>query len=151
MALRDMLMGVSKEAIVAAENAAANVFLRAARAAAPVDSGQLRSSIKIIEGKDKSQLSVGVGEAGRRRLFVGPEKKKGYYGFFVEKGYKTAGPKRIKRTASGNTHSQSGVAARRQISAHSWFEPAMRSAEASATQAAESAFNAKLQELNGRK
>lgn len=151
MALRDMLMGVSKEAIVAAEDAAAKVFLRAARAAAPVDSGQLRSSIKIIEGKDKTVLAVEQGQSTRRRLFVGPEKKKGYYGFFVEKGHRTAGRKRIGRVASGNTHSQRGVAPTGSVGPRPWFEPAIRSAEAAATAAAETAFGAKLNELNARK
>lgn len=150
-ALRNMLAGVSKEAVPAAEDAAARVYLSAARDAAPRDSGQLRSSIKIIEGKDKKALSVESGGSTRRRLFVGPEKKKGYYGFFVEKGHKTAGPRRIKRRASGNTHSQSGVASKREIPAKPWFEPAIRSAESQAIQAAEVAYNGKLAELNGRK
>jgi hypothetical protein len=150
-ALRDMLAATSTEAIPAAEDAAAKVYLQAARAAAPVDSGQLRASIKIIESKNKAALTVESGGGTRRRLFVGPEKKKGYYGFFLEKGHKTAGPHRVKRRASGNTHSQSGVSAQRMIPAKPWFEPAIQGADSAATSAAESAFNSKLQELNGRK
>jgi len=150
-ALRDMLAGVAKEAVPEAEMAAAKVFRTAARAAAPVDSGQLRASINVIEGKDKTALSTQAGESARRRLFVGPEKKKGYYGFFLEKGHRTAGPHRVKCGTGGIGHSQAGVVTQRTVPGRPWFEPAIRSAEASAMSAAESAFNTKLAELNSRK
>jgi hypothetical protein len=152
-ALRDMLAGVSKEAIPEAEDAAAKVFLSAARAAAPVVSGRLRKSIAIIEGKDTGVLSTGFGGTTRRRLFVGPEWRKGYYGFFVEEGHKTAGPHRVRRSRSldGRTHSQSGVETSKMVSARPWFEPAINASEPKALQAAEAAFNTKLQELNGKK
>lgn len=108
-ALRDLIAATATEAIPAAEVAAARVFRNAARAAAPVqtvvksragvayDSAQLKSSISIIEGKDKSMLwvSADMGPSPRRRrLFVGPEKRKGYYGFFLEKGWQSSGKAR---------------------------------------------------------
>jgi len=43
----------------------------------------------------------------RRRLLIGPGKKKGYYGFFLEKGW-TWSKGRRRRVATGNTHSQAG-------------------------------------------
>jgi hypothetical protein len=149
--LRELLGKTSTEAIPAAEDAAAVVFRNALRAAAPVKSGQLRSSISIIEGKDKSALSMEVGGSRRRRLFVGPEKKKGFYGFFLEKGHKTPGPRRVARPATGNTHSQSGISSSERVGATPWFEYAINSAESRALQAAETAFNQKLQQSDKRK
>lgn len=178
-ALRDLLAQTSKEAIPAAEDAASVVFRNAARSAAPVKSGQLRSSIKVIEGKDKDGVSFEIGASRRRRLFVGPEKKKGYYGFFVEKGHKSPKGKaetfyqkhgalgrasrdqgqpgwafksrRLAREAGRATHSQQGLTQSTKIDAQPWFQDAVTAAEPRALQAAENAFNAKLNELNGRK
>jgi hypothetical protein len=163
-ALRGLLLATSKEAVPAGEDAAARVYLQAARAAAPIETtgnpfgkyrnatskhpGQLKGSIKIIRTRNRSTLSTEIGGNTIMRIFVGPEKKKGYYGFFVEKGHKTAGPHRIARKSSGSTHSQSGVTSRGNIAPHPWFEPAIRSAESSAMNAFESAFNSKLDELN---
>lgn len=165
-ALRDLLAETAIEAIPAAEVAAARVFRDAARAAAPVqtvvnsrvgvmyDSGQLKRSINIIEGKDRSQLFV-TPEMGpsprRRRLFVGPEKKKGYYGFFLEKGHKTAGSKRVKRKSTSTTHSQAGVETSRTVPARPWFGPAIKGAESAALAAAERAFERYLRMLDSRK
>jgi hypothetical protein len=149
--LYEMLRDVSKVAVVAAEDAAAKVYRDAARAAAPVGKGQLRRSIKIVEGKLRGTLSMGVGLSTRGRLFVGPEKRTGFYGFFLEKGHKVSGPRRIKRGRSGSTHSQAGSAATGTVDARPWFEPAMIAAEPQAMEAFESAFNAKLDELNRKK
>jgi hypothetical protein len=149
--LRDLLVDTAKEAVPAAEDAAAQVFLQAIRSAAPSKTGQLRASIKIIESKDKSALSVEAGGTARRRLFVGPEKKTGYYGYFVERGHKTAGSKRISRTGRGASHSQKGVAATGNVEAHPWFVDAVNAAEPRALAAARAAFDDKLNELNSRK
>jgi len=78
--IRDMLKNGSKEAINAATKAAADVYIRAAKQAAPKKTGQPAQSIGLIEGRPKS------GHA--KTLYVGPEKKKGYYGFFREKGHR---------------------------------------------------------------
>lgn len=150
MALRDLLASMPREAIPAAEEAAAQVLVDAARAAAPVQSGQLRRSIGIIRGRDRNTLVSPIGDSARR-VFIGPEKRKGYYGFFLEKGHKTAGPHRVKRGTGGIAHSQSGVATQRMVPARPWFEPAIKSAEQSALTAAERAFNSKLEQLNSRK
>lgn len=144
-ALIRLLRATSAEAVPVAENAAAVVYRDAAIAAAPRKSGQLAASIKVIEGRPLKGTLTGE---TRKRLFVGPEKRKGYYGYFVEKGHRSAGPKRIGRTAKGNTHSQRGVESKKQIPARPWFEASQRSADSRAVQAAESAFNAKVEELN---
>ena len=145
-ALAKLLRATSAEAVPVAEDAAAQVYLQAAKSAAPRRTGQLQQSIKVIEGKPRRTL---MGDT-RNRLFVGPEKKKGYYGYFVEKGWTATGPKRRKRGATMTTHSQSGVTGGRKIPGRPWFEPAVRSADAQAVQAAEAAFNAKLRELDQR-
>jgi hypothetical protein len=94
---------VADEALKAAEDAAAQVVKQAVETAAPRRTGQLASSVKIFESMDRAALS---GQA-RRRLLVGPEKRKGFYGFFLEKGWIWSKGRR-KRAATGNTHSQSG-------------------------------------------
>lgn len=145
-ALIHLLRATSAEAVPAAENAAAVVYRDAARAAAPRRSGQLASSIAVIEGRPLRTL---MGDT-RRRLFVGPEKKKGYYGYFIEKGYTATGGRRRRRPATETTHGQKGVTGGRKIVGRPWFDPAMRSADAAATEAAESAFDAKMKELDSR-
>lgn len=159
-ALIRLLRGASEEAGVAAENAAAIVLQRAAQAAAPRRTGQLAASIKIIESKDRKALAIRAGASPRLRLFVGPEKKKGYYGYFVEKGHRSPKGKaimiagkpsrRIKRSGSGLAHSQSGLTTFTDIPAHPWFRPAIEAAIPQAEQAAEAAFDAKLEELDAK-
>jgi HK97 gp10 family phage protein len=140
-ALVKMLESIPEEAVPAAQDAAAEVFKAAAIAAAPVESGQLKGSIKIFKSKNRNLT-------GREftRVLIGPEKKKGYYGFFLEKGWTATGPKRRGRKATKSAHSQRGVSGGRKIPDKPWFEPAMRQAEARAEQAAESAFEAKLRQ-----
>jgi hypothetical protein len=167
-ALKRLLEAASNEAAAEAIEAAASVYLEAAKAAAPVgsdsnnpwskgfgrnashSSGQLRESIQII-GTDKSKLLSSLQGNVSQRVFVGPEKKKGYYGFFVEKGHNTAGPHRIKRTANRTTHSQQGVISRKSVPARPWFEPAIKSAESRAIEAGQRAFNKKLEEIDSRR
>lgn len=180
-ALQQLLSSTMRQAVPAAEIAAARKYRSAARAAAPVDSGQLRRSINIIESKDKSPLYVGLdsGAGGlRRRLFVGPEKKQGYYGYFVEHGWNAPlGPsetfhalrgglarsyrerglpgrpfesRRVARPAGRAAHSQQGLTKTKQIAGTLWFRQAIARADAAAYAAAEAAFNRKLSELNSR-
>ena len=148
-ALIRLLRATSAEAVPAAENAAAIVYRDAAvhAAAGHSKSGQLASSIKIIEGRP--QKGVLAGEI-RNRLFVGPDKKKGFYGYFLEKGWTATGPKRRGRKATMTTHSQRGVAGGHKVHARPWFEPSQRAADSRAEQAAEAAFNSKLEQLNNR-
>ena len=145
-ALIRLLRATSAEAVPAAENAAALVYQNAATAAAPHKTGQLRSSVKIIEGRPLKTL---MGDT-RRRLFVGPEKRKGYYGFFLEKGWTATGRRRRARVATASTHSQRGIAGGRKIPGRPWFEPAIRGADSAAVQAAEAAFSDKLQQLDSK-
>lgn len=108
---------VQEEAIQAAENAAAQVVKEAAEAAAPRDTGQLASSIQVFESRDRKALT---GQT-RRRLLIGPEKRKGFYGFFLQKGWIWSKGRR-KRMATGNTHSQSGpTTGSHRIPPHPWF------------------------------
>lgn len=131
------LAGVSREAVPAGEDAAAKVFLAAAQAAAPKKSGGLQRSIKIVKGKSKRLFSTGNDLGEQARKFVGPEKKKGYYGFFVEKGHKARSGK-------------SSDLLRKTVAARPWFEPAMKAVEDQALSAAENAVNQKLEELNSK-
>jgi hypothetical protein len=85
---------VQDEAIQAAEDAAAKVVKTAVETASPRESGQLASSVQIFESRDRKALT---GQT-RRRLLIGPEKKKGFYGFFLQKGWIWSKGRR-KRTA----------------------------------------------------
>lgn len=140
-----LLRRISPEAVPAAENAAAKVYQAAAIAAAPRRTGQLAGSIKIIEGKYKKALTS---DTARRRLFVGPEKKRGYYGYWGEKGRGGFSAKK-KRTLSwvenGVRIFRKSVGPQRP---RPWFYAAIRAADDQAAAAAEAAFNAKLEELD---
>jgi HK97 gp10 family phage protein len=127
---------VQDEAIKAAEDAAAQVVKAAVEAAAPRDTGQLASSIRVFESQDRKALT---GQT-RRRLLIGPEKKKGFYGFFLQKGWIWSKGRR-KRAASGNTHSQSGpTEGSHRIPPQKWF-PDEAAVEAKAFSAGDTAFN----------
>jgi hypothetical protein len=77
----------------------------------------------------------------RRRLLIGPEKKKGYYGFFLEKSW-TWSRRRRRRAATGNIHLQAGsTEGSHRIPPHPWF-PNPAEVEARAQAAGEAAFMA---------
>jgi hypothetical protein len=81
----------------------------------------------------------------RRRLLIGPEKKKGFYGFFLQKGWIWSKGRR-KRAASRNTHSQSGpTEGSHRIPPHPWF-PNSAQVEARAQATGETAFMAVIAE-----
>jgi len=131
---------VQDEAIQAAEDAAAQVVKAAVEAAAPHKSGQLASSARIFESQDRKALT---GQT-RRRLLIGPEKKKGFYGFFLQKGWIRSKGRR-KRAASRNTHSQSGpTEGRHRIPPRPWF-PNPAEVEARVQVAGEAAFMAVIE------
>jgi hypothetical protein len=126
---------VQDEAIKAAEDAAALVVKTEVEAAAPRETGQLASSVRIFESQDRKALS---GQS-RRRLLVGPDKKKGFYGFFLQKGWIWSKGRR-KRAANGNTHSQSGPTnGSHRIPPHEWFPDSAR-VEEQAFEAGQKAF-----------
>jgi hypothetical protein len=126
---------VQDEAIKAAEDAAAQVVKTAVESAAPRETGQLASSVQIFESQDRKVLSGQF----RRRLLVGPGKKKGFYGFFLQKGWIWSKGRR-KRAAIGNTHSQSGpTTGSHRIPPHEWF-PNQTEIEGKAYAAGEAAF-----------
>jgi hypothetical protein len=126
---------VQDEAIKAAEDAAAQVVKTAVESAAPRETGQLASSVQIFESQDRKVLSGQF----RRRLLVGPGKKKGFYGFFLQKGWIWSKGRR-KRAAIGNTHSQSGpTEGSHRIQPHEWF-PDPAQIEAQAYEAGKKAF-----------
>jgi hypothetical protein len=157
-ALIRLLEAASTEAAAAAIDAAANVYLEAARSAAPIGTslksshppGQLRESIRVIKSNKSSLFSSLQGNV-TQRVFVGPEKKTGYYGYFVEKGHKTAGRRRIARRATQTGHSQRGSTKSNSIAARPWFERAIQSAESRAIEAGQNAFNQKLEEIDSRR
>lgn len=129
---------ILERALIAAENAAAEVIKRAVEAAAPRKTGQLARSVITYESIDRKALSG----SARKRLLIGPGKKKGFYGFFLEKGWRAGGPRRLARKASGNTHSQSGSESFRNVPAPhpDWFSAAAKAAEAEAYEAGVKAF-----------
>lgn len=118
---------VGDKAIRQAENAAARVAKYAAQTAAPVgETGVLRKSISIARTKTK-KLALAEGEQ-ERAVRVGPSRR-GYYGYFLEHGYRAAGSRRIKRTATRITHSQSGTTSFNVIRGKKWFSTAIERAE----------------------
>jgi hypothetical protein len=133
------------EAIQAAEDAAAQVVKAEVEAAARRESGQLASSVQIFESRDRKALT---GQT-RRRLLIGPDKRKGFYGFFLQKGWIWSKGRR-RRVAKGNTRSQSGpTEGSHRIPPYPWF-PNPAEVEAKAQVAGETAFTAAISaELSG--
>jgi len=155
-ALIKLMRATSEEAVPFAENAAAKVYKDAAIAAAPRRTGQLAASIKIIEGR---RLRTLTGET-RRRLFVGPEKRKGYYGYWLEKGRKgfDVAVRKLSKTKAKALHwkdkSGKDVFMNRAhvppMGKREWFYPSQRSVDGAAEDAASAAFEAKLAEIDSR-
>jgi hypothetical protein len=136
---------VADEALKAAEDAAAQVVRQTVEEVAPRKTGQLASSVIVYESRDRRALS---GQT-RRRLLVGPGKRKGFYGFFLEKGWIWSKGRR-KRAATGTTHSQSGpTEGRNRIPPHPWF-PDQSKVEAKAYAAGEAAFTAVIEAETGK-
>jgi HK97 gp10 family phage protein len=110
---------VLDRAVKAAEDAAARVIKEAVEASAPRRTGRLTGSIIAYESVDRKALAG----SGRKRLLVGPEKSKGFYGYFYNFG-------------------------RKGQAAQPWFETASASVEAQAMEADIAAFQAVIpQEL----
>ncbi len=131
---------VLEKALQAAEDAAAQVVREVVESVAPRKTGQLAASANVFEGIDRKALSG----SPRRRLLIGPGKKKGFYGFFLQKGWIWSKGRR-KRVASGNTHSQSGpTEGSHRIPPRPWF-PNPTEVEAQAQSAGESAFMAVIE------
>jgi len=139
--LERLLTVETQGACDAARRAAAEVFQRAAKQAAPVGTGnkpghqpgQLKKSVKIIEGRPDAY--------GERRMYVGPVRKTGYYGRFIEHGHLTTGPhrKKIRPYVPGRVSRQREVI-QRDVPARPWFEPAVKRVEIEARMAAEETF-----------
>jgi hypothetical protein len=119
------------EALNAAEEAAAGAVLKIVEAAAPRKTGDLAGSVKVVESPERQQLTGNT----RRMLLIGPTKKKGFYGFFLDKRWRhPLGPHvtssarrgkvfttgRLARASSGNTHSQRGVSGYKTIPPGHW-------------------------------
>jgi hypothetical protein len=150
---------VQDEALNAADEAAANAVVKIMEAAAPRKTGDLAGSVKVVESHDRQQLTGNT----RRRLLIGPTKKKGYYGFFLDKGWQhPVGPRvtlstrrgrvfttcRLARSASGNTHSQRGVSGYKTIPPGYWFTKLSPAMESAARSAGEKAFSSRIQQEN---
>jgi len=112
---------VLDRAIKAAEDAASEVIRKAVEASAPRRTGQLAGNIIVYESVNRKALTG----SGRKRLLVGPEKRKGFYGYFYNFGRK-------------------GQPAR------AWFEIASASVEAQAMEAGIAVFQEVIErELGG--
>ena len=85
---------IAEKAVTAADDATAAVVKSAGEAAAPRKSGRLESSVRIFEGIDRRALTGSI----RRRLLIGPEKRRGFNGYFVDVGWNMRG-KQISGTA----------------------------------------------------
>jgi HK97 gp10 family phage protein len=112
---------VLDRAIKAAEDAAAEVIRKAVESSAPRRTGQLAGNIIVYESVDRKALTG----SGGKRLLVGPEKRKGFYGYFYNFGRK-------------------GQPAR------PWFETASASVEAQAMEAGIAAFQEVIEREPGR-
>jgi len=129
------------DAVREAEDAAAAAVVRVIEANAPRDKGDLAKAIDIVESTDRRALTKGA----RRRLLVGPNKKMGFYGFWLDTGWKhPTGPREKKQTRrgrqyttgrrarqNGRAHSQQGVSGFVQVRPRYWFTklaPQMQSA-----------------------
>ena len=145
--IKDLLKTASVEGIDAARKEAADVYIRAAKQSAPNRSGRLAKSIKLIEGKSNGALTTTVAGSDRR-YYVGPEKRTGYHGYFVDKGHRSN-----IRAFNGKVYSnripRKGKSARPQsgesepnitVAARPWFESAIKGVEQEAQGAAERAF-----------
>jgi hypothetical protein len=131
---------VLEKALQAAEDAAAQVVRQAVESAAPRKTGQLAGSVDVFEGIDRKALTG----SPRRRLLIGPGKKKGFYGFFLQKGWIWSKGRR-KRAATRKTHSQSGpTEGSHRIPPRPWF-PDPAEVEARARAAGEAAFMAVIE------
>src|SRR3990172_6169575 len=122
------------EAVRASEDAAAQVYQQAIKAAAPRKTGQLARSVEIFESVNRKALT---GDA-RRRLLVGPSKRRGFYGYFIDRGW----------NATGRAKRRVGRTSGRRIIGTGWFTRAVAGADAQAVTAAEAAFTSKMQEIN---
>jgi hypothetical protein len=153
---------VQENALVACEDAAAKSVVAIIRGAAPRDTGDLAKSIRVVESKDKKALVGG----GRRRLLIGPTRKKGFedYGYLVDHGWKhPKGPRVIMKTrrgrtivtgrrargASGGTHSQRGVQGFNQVAGTSWFTNLAPRMESAARAAGIAVFNDRMKQIIG--
>ena len=115
---------IAEEAVTAAEDAAARVVKSAVESAAPRKSGQLESSVRIFEGVDRKALTGSI----RRRLLIGPEKRKGFYGYFLDVGWNIRG---------------------RRVSGTGWMTKAAASVERQAQEAGTAAFEAVVSRIAG--
>jgi len=147
--LRDIGATATIEALEAAENAAANVIKKRLQQAAPVGSaatkdkhpGQLKKSIRIVKYKDRAQLhgltSMVIERGATQKLVIGPERKTGFYGFFLEHGWQTPSFRRLK----GYKYVKKQYPDQRPISGghKGWFTAVQETVEASAIKAGEEA------------
>lgn len=115
---------IAEEAVTAAEDAAARVIKSAVESAAPRKSGRLESSVRIFEGIDRRALTGSI----RWRLLIGPEKRKGFYGYFVDVGW--------------NMHGK-------RMSGTGWLTKAAASVERQAQEAGTAAFEAVVGRVAG--
>ena len=115
---------IAEEAVTAAEDAAAKVVRAAVESAAPRKSGQLESSVRIFEGVDRKALTGSI----RRRLLIGPEKRKGFYGYFLDVGWNIRG---------------------KRVSGTGWMTRAATAVEQQAQEAGTAAFEAVVNRIAG--
>lgn len=115
---------IQTEALAAAEEAASLVIKRAVESGVRHSrTGTLKRSIRIFRGRSKGLTTTGqqniIG-----RLLIGPEKRKGFYGFFLERGWNLTRAGRVIKKIPGTE----------------WFSKAVRLAERAAEDAGKKAF-----------
>lgn len=137
-------------AIRAAQDAAARVIKAALEASAPRKTGRLARSIIIYEGRDRNALT----QSSRRRILVGPDKKKGFYGYFYDAGRRgfALKAKKAKALRWGQgadlryaKHAQVGSQP-----ARAWFETVAATTESQAHDAGVAAFQAVIDKELGK-
>jgi hypothetical protein len=150
------------EALEAAQKAAAGYMKTHINAAAPVGTvsrpasgkrpahkaGQLKASVGIIERRqDRTSLEYSV-----PGLMVGPNKPKGYYGYWQQEGWIPTNVRRA-RKATATSHSQSGanLQGRGKVTPHpNWFRNVCDACSIGAEKAGVNAFNQKVREILSR-
>lgn len=128
--LNELARVIGIDALREAEDTAAEAIVRVIEAATPKETGILAGSIEVIERKNRRALT-----RTSRALLIGPNKEQGYYGFWIDKGWKhPVGRRETKYTRKGRkfvtgrrarpngwTHSQQGVKGVKRISGTKWF------------------------------
>ena len=128
---------MDKEVLPDVQIAAAKAVKDVIVVGTPQRTGQLKQSVDVFFSTDRKTGRVG-------RILIGPEKRKGFYGYFLAKGWIPTGPRRRRRVSGTERgHGQAGIEATgAKIPAPypDWFDNLNSAAESVAEQAGAAVF-----------